>query len=170
MKTGQYNFDFNALIAAIQQVHNQLTEQAGRAINISLTLRNWLIGYLIAEYEQHERDRAIYGQALLSNLAIELSSLKFPRTDERELRRYRLFYKTYPQIQESLAPELSEQLFLSLDSGDAISQIQESTKFDSKTTGSLLVSHLSFSHFVELIAVLDEWKRIFYEVECIKGN
>lgn len=34
----------------------------------------------------------------------------------------------------------------------------------------LLLSNLSFSHFVELIKVDKPIKRLFYEVECIKGN
>ena len=33
-----------------------------RAVNISLTLRNWLIGCYIAEYELNGEDRAAYGE------------------------------------------------------------------------------------------------------------
>ncbi len=33
-----------------------------------------------------------------------------------------------------------------------------------------LVTSLSFSHFAELIAIVDPLKRTFYEVECIRGN
>ena len=39
--------DFDALVTAIQQIHDQLAAQAGKAVNISLTLRNWLIGCYI---------------------------------------------------------------------------------------------------------------------------
>jgi len=42
---------FVQLVESIQNAHSGLTAQAGRAVNISLTLRNWLIGYYIAEYE-----------------------------------------------------------------------------------------------------------------------
>ena len=36
---------------SMDQVHEELAAQAGRAVNLSLTLRNWLIGTYIAEYE-----------------------------------------------------------------------------------------------------------------------
>jgi len=35
---------FGNLVSSINDVHLQLAAQAGRAVNISLTLRNWLIG------------------------------------------------------------------------------------------------------------------------------
>ncbi len=40
------------LVQQIQQTHTELTAQAGKAVNVSLTLRNWLIGFYITEYEQ----------------------------------------------------------------------------------------------------------------------
>jgi predicted nuclease of restriction endonuclease-like (RecB) superfamily len=36
--------------------------------------------------------------------------------------------------------------------------------------GKTLISRLSFTHLVELIALDDATKRAFYEVECIRGN
>ncbi len=39
---------------------------------MALTLRNWLIGYHIFEYEQHGSDRAQYGARLLETLAQDL--------------------------------------------------------------------------------------------------
>lgn len=33
-----------------------------------------------------------------------------------------------------------------------------------------LINQLSFSHFVELLKVDDAQKRLFYEIECIKGT
>lgn len=64
--------DFCALVGAIRQVSDNLTAQAGRAVNISLTLRNWMIGAYIDEYELCGADRANYGDKLLVNLSREL--------------------------------------------------------------------------------------------------
>ena len=36
--------------------------------------------------------------------------------------------------------------------------------------GDKLVARLSFTHFVELLAIEDALKRSFYEIECIRGN
>jgi hypothetical protein len=43
---------FDQLVASIRQAHDELAAQAGRAVNVSLTLRNWIIGCHIHEYEQ----------------------------------------------------------------------------------------------------------------------
>jgi len=42
---------FDHLVDSIRQVHTQLASQAGKAVNTSLTLRNWMIGYYIEVYE-----------------------------------------------------------------------------------------------------------------------
>jgi len=60
---------FDRLVTAIGQVDAELAAQASRAINVSLTLRNWLIGFHIAEYEQQGADRALYGDKLLDRLS-----------------------------------------------------------------------------------------------------
>lgn len=60
--------DFSHLITAIKAVHESFAAEAGRAVNITLTLRNWLIGAYIAEYELRGSDRAIYGKNFCQNL------------------------------------------------------------------------------------------------------
>lgn len=44
--------NYDALVTAITQAHDHAQRQAVQAINVALTLRNWLIGYHIVEYEQ----------------------------------------------------------------------------------------------------------------------
>ena len=63
MEPDTIKMDFKKLVDAIQQAHNQFSDQARRAVNTSLTLRNWLIGLHIREYEQHGADRAQYGDS-----------------------------------------------------------------------------------------------------------
>ena len=67
-----------------------------RAVNVSLTLRNWLIGSYIAEYELRGKDRAAYGEKLFDSLAAELSGLSVSNSNRRQLYRYLRFYRTYP--------------------------------------------------------------------------
>ena len=100
-----YNLNFGNLVGSIREIDEQLTAQAGRAVNVSLTIRNWLIGFYIREYEQNGADRAQYGESLLDRLSSELRKRGVSRSEARELRRYRLFYSTYPQIRETLTPE-----------------------------------------------------------------
>lgn len=78
--------NFADLIQKIQRTHAELSAQANKAINVSLTLRNWLIGLQIVEYEQGGADRAQYGTQLLNRISVELERLKIPRCEARELR------------------------------------------------------------------------------------
>ncbi len=56
---------FEHLVNLIGQTNAELTAEASRAVNTSLTLRNWLIGFHIVEYEQRGTDRAQYGDKLV---------------------------------------------------------------------------------------------------------
>ena len=59
---------FDDLSAYVLQTHQTAQAGAIRAINQMATLRNWLIGCYIVEYEQEGRDRAKYGDRLLKRL------------------------------------------------------------------------------------------------------
>ena len=65
--------NFESLVGHINQVQDVLQAQAAHAVNLSLTARNWLVGYYILEYEQHGEDRAKYGGKLLKSLAQRLN-------------------------------------------------------------------------------------------------
>ena len=79
-----------ALLNTINQTHNVFQEHAIKTINISLTLRNCLIGYYIFEFEQNGEDRAQYGVSLLKNLFIKLNQSSL---SHRNLKLFRQFYK-----------------------------------------------------------------------------
>jgi hypothetical protein len=57
-----------------------------------------------------------------------LKGLDVARSEERELRRYRQFYQTYPQIRETLPPELAGWLEHQAESGD-VSRMTESQAY-----------------------------------------
>ncbi|GAB2792233.1 PDDEXK nuclease domain-containing protein [Rhabdobacter roseus] len=159
--------DFKQLTSAIEQAHNQLQAKAASAVNQALTLRNWLIGYYIVEFEQRGKDRAAYGDGLIDSLNSKLNHIK--GIDRRSLFRFRLFYLTYPQLGFSVA----DQFFL-----------QDSTLFPSQKVGTVtpqfidklqvpaekIFSRLSYSHIELLLNIDDPLKRTFYELECIKGT
>ena len=94
--------DFRMLVAAIRDVHDQLSSQAGRAVNVCLTLRNWLIGCYIAEFQLRGADRAAYGERLLSELATVLQRQRVSGAGRRQLYGYLAFYRAYPQIVRSV--------------------------------------------------------------------
>ncbi|MFM2001983.1 MAG: hypothetical protein RI963_1409 [Planctomycetota bacterium] len=162
--------NFADLIHKIQRTHAELSAQANKAINVSLTLRNWLIGLQIVEYEQGGADRAQYGTQLLNRISVELERLKIPRCEARELRRYRQFYQLYPQIRESLTPELAKRIPSFSNLGVSDSQIESEGTESGQIPGKILISRLSFTHIAELLRIDDPQKRAFYEIEAIQGN
>lgn len=159
--------NFSALLSQIQQADHQLTHLASKAVNISLTLRNWLIGYYIAEYELQGMDRAEYGDKLFERLSKQLKQQSISRVDVRELRRYLRFYQAYRQIRETLTPEFKLQNLEMADLGDSVSQIQNPSSTHWQTQ---VISRLSFSHLIELIAIEDSTKRQFYEIEAMQAQ
>lgn len=154
--------NFEALVQSIAAIHERSQTTAAKAVNVALTLRNWLIGAYIVEFEQRGDDRAAYGDRLLTKLAEGLQQKNMPRSDERELRRFRQLYLVYPQIRDSVSPELTGPLCLP--------EKRDSVSPESGLAASLLLNHLSFTHFRLLLEIDDPLKRAFYEVECIRGN
>lgn len=172
------NLTFAELVSSIRQAHDLFSAQASKAVNISLTLRNWSIGYYIERYERLGVDRAKYGERLMDDLSETLRKLGLSRCDRRELYRYRQFYLTYPQIVEAAAPQLTAVLqnkrqwqLLTVKSKQRIAgSIVEPLPPQLTNSGQTLLSRLSFTHFAELLEIQDSLKRVFYEVECIRGN
>lgn len=98
--------DYDMLVSSIVLIHQQTQDFAAKAVNVVLTLRNWLIGYRIVEFEQRGNDRAAYGERIPPALSQRLSAAGLKRVDVRELRRFRLLYVAYPQFRETVTPEL----------------------------------------------------------------
>ena len=92
--------NFVQLTDHIKQTHDALQTYAVKAINVGLTMRNWLIGYFIVEYEQQGEDRANYGEHLLKKIAVALLQDGMKNVSESELSRFRQFYTIYPQMLE----------------------------------------------------------------------
>jgi len=88
--------NFDILIKQVEQTHDYLQKSAVAAVNINLTLRNWLIGLYIVEFEQKGSDRAAYGERLLEKMAERLKHIR--GLSNRNLNYFRLFYLTYPHI------------------------------------------------------------------------
>ena len=87
--------NFESLVGRINLIQDALQAQAAHAVNLSLTARNWLVGYYIVEFEQHGEDRAKYGEKLLSRLS---ENLNRRGVNPRRLRDYRHVYQVYPSL------------------------------------------------------------------------
>lgn len=158
---------FSAVIASIARAHHELASQASKAVNISLTLRNWLIGYYLAEYELHGTDRANYGENLVSNVAEALTQTGVSSCGKRQLYAYLGFYQAYPQIVRSLPAQFHTGVMEAL--ANTQKKVRSATAL-SQIEPQKLLSALSYTHFEHLLAIADASKRSFYEIECIQGN
>ena len=172
------NPSFQGLVEHLEFIHKITSTNAKSAVNQLLTLRNWVIGYYIVEYEQNGNDKAIYGDNLLKELGNKLNQLNL---SEKTLYSYRKFYLVYPQICSTVSRKLQslglqeEIKQLSFDSPVKEDKKTEQKKFSTlsrkfNTDGDSLISKLSYSHIKELLALEDDIERYFYEVECIKSN
>jgi predicted nuclease of restriction endonuclease-like (RecB) superfamily len=159
-------WSFNKLVGYIQQVHNELSAHAGRAVNISLTLRNWLIGYYIAEYELSGSDRARYGGNLLRELAKRLTGLGVSNCNRRQLYRYLRFYRLYPEIVGTLPPQLKNLLPTDNRPSEKVGTLSPQLQIAPEQ----LIQRLSYSHLELIVDLDDDLKRAFYQIECMRGN
>jgi len=164
--------NLSQLVDAIQKTNHFFLAQVQKQINTSLTLRNWIIGHYIVEYEQRGQDRAEYGEKLYDRIAIRLKKSGLESIRERHLYLCKDFYIAYPNILRTA----SAKLYLTGFQDDRIVQ-SLSAKFITGKQGteksidpSLLITRLSFSHFIELIRLDSHLKRSFYELQAIKNN
>ena len=70
--------NFNTLVSQIDTVHKTIQAKSIQSVSTGLTIRKWLIGYYIVEYEQNGEDRAEYGAKIIENLVIELLKIDDP--------------------------------------------------------------------------------------------
>lgn len=152
--------NFDILVAQIQKTHQTLQTQTVKAVNAGLTIRNWLIGYYIVEFEQNGEDRAKYGAALLANIAkkIRIKGLTAP-----ELSRCRQFYNVYPEILGSATQKLVTGLNLNI-LGSATQNFTSDTSSNEANINKHIIYLISFTHFVELIKIDNPVKRKYYEM------
>ena len=169
---------WNCLTKIIRDTHDAAQTTAVKAINRMQTMRNWLYGYCIIEFEQHGKDRAEYGTQLLKRLEERVNRKGLTETLFKNSRK---FYRLYPQMVENIigviSPTVSDKLLETKDaSGLCDAQMTENEHVEKsptvsdgfRTTGQMIISRLSFSHIVEIMTVDDPLARYFYEQECIK--
>ena len=163
------SFSFDHLSELVLQLHDSAYSATVKAINRFATIRNYVIGFYIVEYEQHGNDRAKYGDRLLKRLA---ESVNKRGINETILKNCRRFYLTYPQIKDyltAISPTASDKSSqISPTASDKSSLISPTASDNFITPAAELVSKLSFSHIVEILTIDDPLARFFYETECIR--
>ncbi|WP_333578525.1 PDDEXK nuclease domain-containing protein [Leyella stercorea] len=157
---------FNDLASIVQTTHDAAQSSAVKAINRMQTMRNWLIGYYIVEFEQHGKDRAEYGTQLLKKLEERVDRKGLTTTLFKWARK---FYRLYPQMMENLPISICATVMHQLQPiENKEDTIGASMTHQFVTPGKTIISHLSFTHLREIMTLDDPLARYFYEQECIK--
>ena len=94
------NKNFSQLIIQINQTNDRLKQHAVKSIDKLLTVRNWLIGAYIFEFQQNGADKANYGSKLEEKLAEKINQKGL---SVRNLKLFKQFYNAYPQILQTLS-------------------------------------------------------------------
>ena len=158
--------NLSTLATRISHLQDQTQQAAVQQVNYWLTVRNWLIGAYIAEYEQQGVDRATYGTRLMPELADRLRHVK--GLSVFQLYRSVEFYRAYPSILATVSQELQR---LAIEPAISLAPAPAApTPPLPGIDGRLLLTRLSFSHFIELLKLDAPLQRAFYEVQSVKNN
>lgn len=106
-KIGQNNFMDNFvktddILKDMCGIIESSQKAAYRAVNTLLVQRNWLIGYRIAEEELGGEERSEYGLKIIKKISKELTQLYGKGYDRSNLYHCLKFYKTFPQIVDTV--------------------------------------------------------------------
>ncbi len=132
---------FDDLVNVVKLTHSVAQAGAVKAINRMQTMRNWIIGYYVAEFELKGRERAEYGDRLFAKLAERVAVKGLSR---EILTLCRSFYRYYPQMSCLLGIQLQK----SEKNGDSANH-----QFISSPES--IISKLSFTHLRILLAIDD---------------
>ena len=162
-KTGSTD-NLEQLITTIQKTNEYFLKQVQKQLNTAFTFRNWLIGFYLVQYEQQGKDRAAYGKQIYKAIDAKLKSKGLKPLGERNLYLCKDFYSAYPEILQTV----SAKSYLSDFQSNKIQQTlsaksnrkpgQQANAIDPN----LLLTRLSFSHFIELIKADSPLRRRFY--------
>ncbi|MBE5695443.1 MAG: DUF1016 family protein [Bacteroides sp.] len=169
--------NFEQLATIITDTHQQLQQSAVKAVNQRLTVRNWLIGFYIVEFEQNSEDRATYGEQLLKNLEQRINQKALSVTLFQWSRKFYLLYPRFNLLikhsfmlicetpSHKLIVNEEKQIYETL--SHKLQNIENEDN-DENIPAEKLLSSISFSHFIELMKIDNPVKRLYYEMLTIQ--
>jgi predicted nuclease of restriction endonuclease-like (RecB) superfamily len=154
---------YDEILADVASLLEEARRTSARTVNAIITAAYWAIGRRIVEEEQGSRNRAGYGEELIARLSRDLTGRFGRGFGKRNLFQIRAFYLAYAEIVQTasaqLAPSLDDQKVQTL---SAISR--------PAISGLAVRFPLTWSHYVELIAIERPEARRFYEDEALRGG
>jgi len=146
-----------------------------RVTNSILTATYWEIGRQIVEFEQVGESRAEYGEELLMQLSVDLTS-RFGRGFSRSNLQYmRLFFQGW-EIRQTASGKFTartkcQTLSGEFENGESSTELAvpqtDGLHIDPSLANALELFPIPWSHYVRLMSVKDDAAREFYEDEAI---
>ena len=113
-RTNLAELSYSQFFTEVAELLEQARKYSARSVNAIMTHTYWEIGRRIVEHEQHGKKRAVYGEALIERLALDLTG-KFGRGfSQSNLWQMRDFYLAWPILQTA-SGEFSPSKHLSVD-------------------------------------------------------
>lgn len=164
---------FDTLVRGIGEVDRAAVLAVGRQAQQMLSLRNWIFGTWIVQFEQGGEDRAAYGEKLLDRLSAALEADGRRGLSARNLRNFRQVALAYPGLQ----PDKLAVAALASGVGGPIWQAPAKSvpatgaselPWRDTTWLRRLFTELTFTHLLELARIDDPTERAFYELHSLK--
>lgn len=171
--------DYQNLLTGIGDLFAQARRASAKSVNAILTAFYWETGRRIVEFEQHGRDRAAYGEQLLQKLSLDLTSQFGRGFGPVNISQMRKFYICWPSSKIfQTVPEKSGSAEIIRPSSEI--SLEESRMLGPSTFQTLSEKFnisllatcfpLSWSAYVRLLSVKDDFARHFYETEALRGG
>ncbi len=171
--------NYNELLAGISVLLQQARRSAAATLNGILAAAYWEIGRQIVEFEQHGQARAAYGLEVLARLSTDLVAQHGRGFSERNLRQMRAFYLGW-EIRQTPSAKLQARVKCPAEVDHATRSPSTSPTPSPRRARTVLpldptaapadLFPLSWSHYVRLLSVQDDFARWFYEDEAIRGG
>lgn len=95
----------SSLIKDTCDIIESARNNAARAVNVALTIRNWKLGERISKENFEGAERAEYGKQIIQKLAGMLTDRFGKGLDFSSLYKYIKFYKYFPNILDTVSPK-----------------------------------------------------------------
>lgn len=173
--TQKSNAENPTLFVSVKNILQQAQGSAYKAVNSVMVVAYWHVGRLIVEDEQHGSHKAEYGKAVLQGLSDRLNNEFKGGYSIQNLRSFRQFYLTYPEIRSTLWSESKEDKTIAVTGvSDRNKKLPiRSTPWSESAEAQILSTQwreLSWSQYKLLMRVENPDARAYYIKEAVEQN
>ena len=162
--------DYDHVLSGVVELLNAARRASARVVNSLMTATYWEIGRQIVEHEQAGKERAAYGEEILTRLSADLKKRFGRGFSVDNLERARKFHLTFPSAKKS-----ATQLRISASTPPAPISATALRKSQVEEVVERLRSiaerfPLPWSHYTRLLRLRSAYAVEFYHTEAVRGG